>query len=583
MRKTILAILFAMTSVGIFAQQGNFGSKKVGQWTLEKFPLQYSVTPAKTMTYKNQYTGKLEVYEEQNTTGQTDGLKMTMSSDGIYPDMAIYMYKGEMVYAAHYFPSSNTAKQITTYNAKGQKDGYRITRTLKSTGGYTESVEKWANDVLVELNGVKQAPSALNFSDNLLNGKFKFQTKRRWVIEGYAENGKIKNIKQSQEEGLIFMSEITFADDSITIKEPYQSKDGFRIEKFPIVSTPLLTNSKDKCLEYGNYNGYPYLYVGDDVDFDIRDIKVITSQIYGKPLETKVNYVDSLLDGDFQFREYIYRGSFEFEGFISVTGKAEKGSLKFLRVRKIEFDPYSGVKSSDKAFEYTFQDSKIQVNEFVPELPNDPVSTNTLDYLYPVLLTNSAKLGGSYSYDYSNTNNVLGVPVKRKAKLENNQYGYVYFSPTTFDASNFITIVTTKTEKPVVQKTTFNNNFLDGDFDFKEDRIQFTGKANTGIIETMKVKCDFETSKQIIAPGTSMNGKWIYYDVILFTLNGEAYDVKYIKSSSNETMFEESIYFSKNKKITTSENLASYDNFAYCSTYQDLRNTFFNMKFFVKK
>jgi hypothetical protein len=581
MKKSFLTILLTTISVVIFAQQKNYSSKTIGQWDLEKFPLHYLVTPAKVMTYKNQITGKLEIYEEQNTIGQTNGLKMIMSSDGIYPENAIYIYKGVIVYSAHYFPSSKIARQITTYNEKGENDGYTITRTLKSTGGYSEIIEKYENDELIELNGVKQAPSILVFVDSLLNGNFKFKTSRNWVIEGIAENGKLKKIKQSQEGGLIFMYEIEFSNDSITIKEPFQSKNGINVEKLPLKSNPLITNSKNYCLKYGNYNGYPYLFMGKD--FDIRDLKVITTQIFAKPLETKVSFVDSLLNGDFQFREYIYRNNFEYEGVITYTGKAEKGNLKFLRVRKVEFDPYSGTKSSDKAFEYTFQDSKILLNEFVPELPNEPVSTKTLNYIYPVLLTNSTALGGFYSYNYSNTNNVLGVPIKRKAILKNNTYGYVYFSPTTFDISNYISIVTTKTDKPFVQKINYVNGFLDGDFDFKEDRIQFTGKANSGIVETLRIKCDFETSKDIIAPGTSLNGKTIYYDVKDVVLNNDSYIITYIKSSSNEKIFEENIPLLKNKKITTSSNLSTYENFAYCSTYKDLRNTFFNLYFFIKK
>jgi hypothetical protein len=584
MRKIIIALLIVMTSVAIFAQQRNYGSKKIGQWTLEKFPLHYFVIPKQTMTYKNQRTGKLEVYEQQNETGQTDGLTMIMSSDGIFPDLATYKYKGEIVYSASYFPSSNKVSRIESYNDKGEKDGYFIRRTLKSTGGYTESIEKWENDILVELNGVKQTPFELNFKDNLLDGKFKFKEDSYKIFEGYAENGKLKNIIQKGETSTNIVCEIIFEDDSIIIKKPSQSKNEYLIEKFPLISNPLLTNSKEKCLEYGNYNGYPYLYVGDYVYFDISNLEIITRQIYGTPLKTKVNYIDSLLDGDFQFREYIiYNGNYVISGYKTVTGKAEKGSLKFLRVHTIKFDPIDSIVSSDKTIEYTFLDSKIQINEFIPEVPNEPVSTSTLDYLYPVLLTNSVKLGGIFNYENTSTNNILDVPYIRKGYLVNNQYGYVYFSPTNFDASNFIKIVTTKTEKPFVEILNFENNFLDGEFDVKVGRVQFTGKANSGIIETLTIKFDFEKMELLNAPGNIMHGQTIKYDIILISLNGESYNIKYLNSIHNEKVFEQTFLFSKNKKVTISENLSGYENLVYCPKYQDLANTFLDMTFFVKK
>ncbi len=586
MKKLILSLSFAAICISVIGQQEKYGTKTIGQWSFEKFPLHYTASPVKTMKYKNQITGKLEVYEEQNNTGQTNGLKLTMRADGIHPDDAIYMYKGQMVYSVHFFHETNTAKMITTYNLKGQKHGYRILRELKSSGGYTESVERYENDVLTELNGVKQAPMKVDFANNLLHGKFKFETKKRWIIEGEAENGKLKRIKQSQEGGTTFMCEIIFTENQLTLKEPYSNKGGMRTETYKIASTPLVTNSKELCLKYGNYNGYPYLYLGGDFELDIKDLKTLTSQIFLQPFETKANYSNGLLNGDFQYREYITKGGFEYEGFITVTGKAEMGKIKFLRARKIECNTISGDIYSDKATEYTFNGTKIQVNEFVPELPDEPVSTSTLDYVYPVLLTNSESKGGSYSYSYNNTNNVLNIPVRRDGKLEGNEHGYMYFSPTTFDVTTFISTVTTKTEKPVVQKTNFNNGFLDGDFEFKEDRIHFIGVANGGIIRSMEVQCDFETSKDIVVSETVYgktikHRKTIKYNTMQISLSGNEYKIKYINYGNNENTYEETVAISKNKKITNSENLAQYDNFTYCTTYKDLRDKLFELKFFT--
>ena len=143
MKKGILALLILAFTISSYGQQKNFGTKTIGQWTFEKFPLHYSVTPTKTMSYKNRITGKLEQYEELNQLGQTNGLKLTMSSDGIYPSEAIYMYKGEMVYSVTFFPSSKTAKEISSYNENGILDGYKINRSLKKTGGYKEEILKY--------------------------------------------------------------------------------------------------------------------------------------------------------------------------------------------------------------------------------------------------------------------------------------------------------------------------------------------------------------------------------------------------------------------------------------------------------
>ena len=590
MKKSLLLIIAITISIASFSQQKNYGTKTIGQWTFEKFPLHYSVTPAKTLTYKNRKTLKLEGYEEFNETGQTNGLKLTMCSDGIYPNSAIYLYKGEIVYSITYFPNSKTASLITTFNQYGQKDGYLINRTLKSTGGYKETVEKYENGVLVELNGVKQAAFVMNYPDSLLNGKFKFENNKSWIIEGEAENGKLKNIKQTQD-GLYFMCEITFLKDSIIVKERNTNSEGYSIEQSKMITNPLITNSKTLCLKYGNYNGYPYLFLPQD--FDIRDLKDITKQFYPAPWETKVTYTDSLLDGKFQYREYTYNGGFTYDAVISVTGTAEKGKLTFLRARKIGCDIYTGKKTSDKAIEYQFQDDKIIQKEFVPEVQNEPVATKTLDLLNPVLLTNSSLLGGNYSYDYNNINNILGVPIKRESRLKHNQNGYMYFSPTSFDISNFLSIVqhtpeypvNTKTEKPLENITTFNKSFLDGDFYIKENMSTISGIAKDGIILSLKIKTDGEMSQNLERPGTNWNNKNINYDIINIELNADAnsYSVSYMHSKNNEKVYEEVVPFTINKKITTSENLSGYDNYVFCNTYPDLRSVLCGMQFIKKK
>ena len=70
------------------------------------------------------------------------------------------------------------------------------------------------------------------------------------------------------------------------------------------------------------------------------------------------------------------------------------------------------------------------------------------------MLTNSATLGGTFSlkddsWDHSveNPNNTLRLPYNREGNLINNKYGYVFFSPFTFDMSNLLNVITVKPEK----------------------------------------------------------------------------------------------------------------------------------------
>ena len=573
MRRIFILILILSVNATLFAQQDKYATKTISRWSLERFPLRYHSNPAKKNFYTNRITGKLEAYEELNRIGQLDGLKVIMSSDGVNPESVLYVYKGEMVYSATYFPNSKTAEMITTYNEKGEKHGYRITRKLKNKGGYTEEIEKYSNGVLVELNGIKQASASLVFKDHLLEGKFKFINSNNCFFEGEAEKGKIKRIKKMMD-GLYFMGEIIFLSDSIEVKEPCQHKDGVDIEKIPLFSNPIITDSKELCLKYGNYNGYPYLLLSDM--FDISNIKEIAQQHYPAPFETIVNYTDSLLDGEFQFREYKYTGGFYYNGIINIKGKAEKGRIIFLKQRDVNIDPFTGNISSDKTIEYHFNGNKISQQEFIPELPNEPISSRNIDLLYPVLLTNSNYLGGKYYYDYNNTRNPLSVPIERNNKIENNKYGYIYFSPTTFDISSYLSIITTRTEKPIVNNVPINNGFIDGDFEFKEDRILFTGNAKDGIIQAMKIKFDFIDSKTLKG---EYNEKTFDYDEIEIALNGNIYTITYMLSRTGQKNYEHSASALNVKKVTVLESLSGYDKFIYIKDYEDLRNALFEMKF----
>ena len=340
---------------------------------------------------------------------------------------------------------------------------------------------------------------------------------------------------------------------------------------YPLISNPTITNSKANCLKYGNYNGFPYLYIPND--FDIRNLEEILKKHYPTPLETKANYNDNLLDGDFQYREYVFSNGNFFGEYIDVFGKAEKGKLLNISLSSIEMNTYDGKIKSNKKIEYIFQDGKITQNDYVPQVSNEPVATKTLKLEYPVLLTNSSELGGTLSfYDNNATYNTLGIPTKRNARLEGNKYGYVYFSPFTFDMTNFLRIVTTKTPRPVERNIKEVNSLLDGDFEFREDRVHFIGTAKAGVIQKVKISYDFESSKYT-------DGKSCKYDVMELTLSGETYLASYSLSSNSQVNCQETISFSKNKKLTSSKDMAGYDNFIYYSDDYALRDILLNLKF----
>lgn len=449
MKKVSLVLIILLTaSFASFAQQKRYGTKTIGQWIFEKFPLHYSVTPAKTMYYKNRLTGRLEFYKELNQLGQEDGLSLAMSADGIYPSNASYTYKGQMIYSVTFFPNSKIASNIIEYDSNGLFDGYKIYRTLKSSGGYIEEIEKYENNVLVEINGIKQMPVSSIYKDSLLSGKFKFVSEKG-TFEGEAENGKLKNIKHTVDK--YFISEIIFSKDSIINKTQSQSGEGFVFTKRPLISNPIITNSKLFCKKYGNLNGYPYYIFPQN--FELGYLEEIVTKKFPEPFETKVNYLDSLLDGNFQYREYIGSPN-SITGYIDVVGTAEKGKLINLSTRIVDFLVYSGEQTSEKTIKYIFLNDKITQNDYLSQL-TEPVSTTEVKIEYPVLLTNSKKLGGEFSfrnrfgdsYSINGEYNILGVPFEREGNLENNQYGYVYFSPFTFDISNLIKIVRIKNNK----------------------------------------------------------------------------------------------------------------------------------------
>ncbi|MTK53881.1 hypothetical protein [Paludibacter sp.] len=210
----LLGLMIALSAYAVQPQQNHlpqtkkFGTKIIKQWKLERFPLHFSVIPAKTNFWRNRYTGRLERYEEFNKYGQRDGLLLDMQSDGIHPESASYTYKGEIVYMIDFFPNSSTPKYIRSFTATGAKDGYVIDRTLLDTGGYTENIEKYNNGTLVEVNGVKQAKP--DYSLELFTGEY-LETGHLAVK---AENGKIKSIYENYNGVMPQGAKLTFINDT---------------------------------------------------------------------------------------------------------------------------------------------------------------------------------------------------------------------------------------------------------------------------------------------------------------------------------------------------------------------------------
>ena len=409
MKKSIfLYFIICLFSVAN-AQQKSFGIKKIGQWSFEKFPLHYYANPAKAEVIKNKLTGKTEGYQEYNKFGKETGFTIIMRPDGVHIEGVKYVSNGHFVYIASFFNNSNIISGLRSTNIDDDLDGYQIMRTLKSSGGLDiEEIEKYENGVLVELNGVKQELAKTNYIDGLLDGKFKLDNNTKgFTIQGFAEKGKLKSIKQAYD-GKYSKVEIKFFEDSLQIWKTSDNTGKTYLDgSYPLNTKIIITNSNKKCTEYGNINGNPYYIF--PANLDINNLSEYLSDFHPEPLKTEVNFKDSLLDGSFKFREYLYSVDWLKSEYIDYSGIANLGKLEKLTLEYTELDKDENIIISKKKTEYNFIDNDVNLIEY--NANNQQVKSETLKILNSSLLTNSILLGGYvYFYDWYFLDNTLSFP-----------------------------------------------------------------------------------------------------------------------------------------------------------------------------
>ena len=570
MRLVLLSLLLSLGFNGL-GQTKSYITKTIGQWNLEKFPEHYSSSPLNKNYIKNSKSGKLEAYEELNKLGKSDGLQILMSADGKFPYSANYFHKGTIVYSAAYFPNTSKAQQIHNFNLSGDYDGYQLTRKAETNGNYTEEVEKYKDGVLIELNGLKIEPATIAYRDSLLNGKFKFYPKENYyTIDGEAENGKLKSIRQVIER-TSHLKEITFRTDSFEVKRSAETISGFETSVYPLRSNPLVTNSISNCVKYGNLNGYPYLYLTST--FDIEELIRNLQCPFPVPLESKSNFVNGLLDGEFQFRNYKMQNNY-YEGvYYDVFGIAENGKLLQIKISNYEFSVQNNELKSNKVYDYFIQDGEIVKKEYVPSVSDQPLATNRIKIEYNVLLTNSDSLGGHFSfYNQKEWNSIFKAPGIRKARLEGDTYGFFYFSTETFDMDNLMKVITEKRKKPIERKVDSRNSFIDGPFEFEYDGNDFKGLAHDGLLSELDVTFNYNQNIRTTA------GSFNYDRLTLVFIDGEI-ELKYFKASTLQPVYTNKIKMIREFKISNNKDLTGYDGFVIYNNDSELSQILLELKF----
>jgi hypothetical protein len=197
--KFLFSLFLLFTYHKNFSQEIDFKTVKISQWTLEKFPATYIKKAATVYTEKDKYTGKLRYYEERNSVGLPEGLRVIMQKNLQFPSTIEYSIKGVIVYRANYFGSSNVAFEIRNMNLKEQFNGPQVRRERSyNSDKYEETITNYKNGVGGEdLQAASDIEMKFN-KDSLLEGDFfmPIQQYGEWrYISGYAENGIVKEIK----------------------------------------------------------------------------------------------------------------------------------------------------------------------------------------------------------------------------------------------------------------------------------------------------------------------------------------------------------------------------------------------------
>ena len=149
-----------------FGQTVTYGTKQIGKWKLEYFPLNYYKAGYKMTIRKAPLTGEIVLYQEVNQYGQNEGLRVEMQTDFISP-YEIYYYKNDVtVYAAYFFPNSTKAYRIVNKNLNDEEEGPQIDRHMEGSkmvqsikyfsNGYDKAnlpVRKFLYDANSELDG----------------------------------------------------------------------------------------------------------------------------------------------------------------------------------------------------------------------------------------------------------------------------------------------------------------------------------------------------------------------------------------------------------------------------------------------
>lgn len=327
------------------AQSVTYGTKVIGKWRLEKFPLAYYKPAFKLITQKAPIIGKVALYQEINQYGQNDGLRVEMQTDYVSPHTIYYYKKGVVVYAAYYFPNSTKPYEIVNKNLNDQYEGPHIKRTINNNNSINEIVEVYKNGDLVQTNKPENR-DVVNFENDLLQGRFKYAYDNS-TFEGIAEKGEVTYLKKTNFDDVY---EYKIIGNEIKVSVLSGSSTGTK-QTFTIKSHLKITNNKNLSL-----NDERYIYWDNGLEL----FNVLRSMTYytAAPYAPVLNYENGLLTGLFKIRK-----SSE-DGFADYEGVAANGIFKSLKKTEKSFNRATGETTVGKTTEYKFEGDSISVYEY---------------------------------------------------------------------------------------------------------------------------------------------------------------------------------------------------------------------------